>query len=189
MSEEPSSSDVVVSLPRALRSELKEPLGPIFTDTERLLESAGEPLIAVGDVVTFHLESAGVTPDVALVDGLTKRDTVPPEIRDAVSDDARHVSVTNPAATLTEDLLTALTESIRADEATVLLVDGEEDLAALPAVLAAPEGASIVYGQPDEGMVLVTVTDERQESVAALLAKMDGDTERLFSIVDRSANI
>lgn len=185
MSEEPGSSDdVVVSLPRALRSELKVPLGAIFTDTETLLDSAGRPLVAVGDVVTFHLESAGVTPDVALVDGLTKRDAVAPEIRDAVSDDARRVSVTNPAATLTADLLFALAKSIHADEATVLVVDGEEDLAALPAVLAAPEGASVVYGQPDEGMVLVQVTPEVQAQVADLLARMDGDAERLFSLVD-----
>ncbi|SIR48562.1 hypothetical protein SAMN05421858_2453 [Haladaptatus litoreus] len=181
-------TDSVVLLPRALRSELKEPLGPIFTDTERLLESAGSPLVAVGDVVTYHLESVGVTPDVALVDGLTKRDTVEPEIRDAVSDDARHVPVENPAGVLTHDLLSALVGAIAAPEATVLVVDGEEDLAALPAVLAVPEGGSVVYGQPNEGMVLVQVTSAVKEQVADLLSQMDGDTERLFSLVDDGRN-
>ncbi len=176
-------TETVVSLPRALRSELKEPLGPIFTDAETLLESAGSPLVAVGDVVTYHLESVGVTPDVALVDGLTKRDTVEPEIRDAVSDDARHVAVENPAGVLTEDLLSALVSAIDSTAATVLVVEGEEDLAALPAVLAVPEGGSVVYGQPDEGMVLVQVTSDVQEDVADLLARMDGDTGRLFSLV------
>ncbi|WP_458190196.1 GTP-dependent dephospho-CoA kinase family protein [Haladaptatus sp. NG-WS-4] len=178
--------DIVVSLPRALRGELKEPLGPIFTDTETLLDASGRPLVAVGDVVTYHLESVGVTPDVALVDGLTKRDAVTPEIRDAVSDDARHVSVENPAGTLTADLLSTLVESIRAGEETVVGVDGEEDLAALPAVLAAPEGASVVYGQPDEGMVLVRVTPDVQAAVADLLSRMEGDPDRLFSLVSYS---
>jgi len=176
-------SETVVSLPRELRGALKEPLGPIFTDAEILLESTERPLVAVGDVVTYHLESAGVTPDVALVDGITKRDTVAPEIKDAVSEDARHVSVENPAGVLTDDLLTALAESIDANEPTVLVVEGEEDLAALPAVLAVPIGASVVYGQPDEGMVLTNVTPNRQREVADLLARMDGDVERLFSLV------
>ncbi|GAA0225701.1 GTP-dependent dephospho-CoA kinase family protein [Haladaptatus pallidirubidus] len=181
-------TDSVVSLPRTLRSELKKPLGPIFTDAETLLESAGSPLVAVGDVVTYHLESVGVTPDVALVDGLTKRDAVDPEIRDAVSDDAHHVAVENPAGVLTNDLLSALVEAIAAPEPTVLVVDGEEDLAALPAVLAVPAGGTVVYGQPDEGMVLVQVTSAVKEEVADLLSRMDGDTERLFSLVDDDRN-
>nr|WP_256486744.1 MULTISPECIES: GTP-dependent dephospho-CoA kinase family protein [unclassified Haladaptatus] len=166
-----------------MRGELKEPLGPIFTDAETLLESAERPLVAVGDVVTYHLESAGVTPDVALVDGITKRDAVDPEIRDAVSDDARRVPVENPAGVLTDDLLMALADAIEADASTVLVVDGEEDLAALPAVLAVPVGGSVVYGQPNEGMVLTSVTSDLQTDVADLLARMDGDVERLFSLV------
>ncbi|WP_435155451.1 GTP-dependent dephospho-CoA kinase family protein [Haladaptatus sp. DFWS20] len=181
-------TETVVSLPRTLRSELKEPLGPIFTDAETLLDSTGSPLVAVGDVVTYHLESVGVTPDVALVDGLTKRDAVEPEIRDAVSDDARHVTVENPAGVLTDDLLSALVEAIAAPEATVLVVDGEEDLAALPAVLAVPTGGSVIYGQPDEGMVHVQVTPSVQKQVENLLAQMDGDTKRLFSLVGAERN-
>ncbi|GKZ13180.1 GTP-dependent dephospho-CoA kinase family protein [Haladaptatus sp. T7] len=176
-------TETVVSLPRALRGELKEPLGPIFTDAERLLETAETPIVAVGDVVTYHLESAGVTPDVALVDGITKRERVAPEVREAVSDDARRVTVENPAGVLTDDLLTALVAAIEAADPTVLVVEGEEDLAALPAVLAVPTGASVVYGQPDEGMVLARVSPELQAEVADLLARMDGETERLFSLV------
>jgi uncharacterized protein (UPF0218 family) len=47
----------------------------------------------------------------------------------------------------------------------------------------APAGASVVYGQPGEGMVLVTVTDEIHEQMADLLARMDGDTERLHELL------
>jgi GTP-dependent dephospho-CoA kinase len=177
-------SEPVVSLPRALRGEL---LGSIFTDAERLLESADEPLVAVGDVVTYHLESVGVTPDVALVDGITKRERVGPEVRNAVSDDARRITVENPAGVLTDDLLRALVEAVESPAPTVLVVDGEEDLAALPAVLAVPIGASVVYGQPDEGMVLARVTPELQAEVGDLLARMDGETERLFSLLGYDA--
>ncbi len=178
-----AGSDVVVSLPEAMRTELKEPLGPVVTDAERLLADAGDPLVAVGDVVTYHLERAGVTPDVALVDGLTKRETVAPEVEAAVSDDARRVTVTNPAGTLTADLLDALVAAVDAPEKTVIAVSGEEDLAALPAVLAVPEGASVVYGQPDEGMVHVRVDEDARAAVRDILSRMDGDPDRLFDVL------
>ena len=71
---------------------------------------------------------------------------------------------------------------VDADEPRVLLVDGEEDLATLPAVLAAPDGASVVYGQPGEGMVLVTVTDAVRERFDALVDRLDGDPDRLRAL-------
>ncbi|MFB6180155.1 MAG: GTP-dependent dephospho-CoA kinase family protein [Halorientalis sp.] len=182
----PADGDgVVVELQAALRSELKDPVGPIFTDAERLLADAGEPIVAVGDIVTYHLMTADRTPDVALVDGRTKRSAVEDHIQDAISDDAfdetRHVS--NPPATLSEALLTALAEALGAagDHSTIIVVDGEEDLAALPAVVAAPTGASVVYGQPNEGMVLVTCEGDPVEQMRELLSRMDGDTERLWA--------
>ena len=180
-------SDALVTLPDAMRGELKEPMGPIFTDAERLLADAGDgPLIAVGDVVTYHLERAGVAPDVAVVDGLTKREEVTDDVAEGVArlgGEAREVHVANPAAAISRDLAEALREVIADPEPTVLVVDGEEDLVTLPAIAAAPLGASVVYGQPDEGMVLAAVTEESKERTRDLLARMDGDPETLFAIL------
>ncbi len=64
-----------------------------------------------------------------------------------------------------------------------MLVDGEEDLA-LPAIVAAPEGASVVYGQPDEGMVHVRVTAEAKAEMRTLLDRFDGDTERFWRLLE-----
>jgi uncharacterized protein (UPF0218 family) len=94
------------------------------------------------------------------------------------------VTVENPAGTLTEELLDALVAAIDAPAETVLVVEGEEDLAALPAVVAAPDGASVVYGQPDEGMVHVLVDEDVRADALALLERMDGDAERL-DVLDR----
>jgi len=176
------SADVVVTLQQSLRGELKEPFGPLYTDAEALLTDATDPLVAVGDIVTYHLVRAGEVPDVALVDGHTKRSAVEDHVQEAIDSGVfdREVRVSNPPATLSADLLTALREAIDADGSTVVVVDGEEDLAALPAIVAAPAGASVVYGQPDEGMVLVTCDPETVEAVRDLLARMDGDTDRLW---------
>jgi uncharacterized protein (UPF0218 family) len=52
-------------------------------------------------------------------------------------------------------------------------------LGAIPAVLYAPYGSVVLYGQPDEGVVLIKVTPECKRRCAQILAKMevvrDGD--------------
>ncbi|WP_198662028.1 GTP-dependent dephospho-CoA kinase family protein [Halorussus litoreus] len=182
-------TEILVELPEELRAEMREPMGPIFTDAEQLLAEAGDPLIAVGDVVTYHLERAGVAPDVAVVDGLTKREEVADEVAAGVArlgGEAREVHVENPAGTVTREMARALREALAAPEPTVVVVDGEEDLVTLPAVVAAPLGASAVYGQPDEGMVHTAVTEESKAAMRDLLSRMDGDPDALFEMLDAS---
>ena len=174
-------SDVVLELPSSLRGELKEPLGRIYTDTAALLADAGDPIIAVGDMVTYHLVEGGRVPDLALVDERTKRSAVDEDVTAAIGGFDRELAVTNPAATLTAALLDALRDGLDGDGTTLVDVDGEEDLATLPVVLAAPAGASVVYGQPDEGMVLVDCDDTARERARDLLERMDGDTERAIA--------
>ncbi|PCR92347.1 GTP-dependent dephospho-CoA kinase family protein [Natrinema ejinorense] len=175
--------DQLLVLPDELRDELKEPMGPIETDADRLLEAVDGPLIAVGDVVTYHLLQAGRRPDVALVDGRTKRSAVDEEIREAVTSGAS-IEVRNPPAELSAPVVRALRRALSTAEPTTVLVDGEEDLVALPAIAAAPEGASVVYGQPDEGMVHVVVTDDDRTAMRELLERFEGDTERFWTLLD-----
>jgi uncharacterized protein (UPF0218 family) len=173
----------VARLPDDLRSELREPLGPVFTDADDLLADAGSPLIAVGDVVTYHLAQAGRPPDVAVVDGRTEREAVDEEIREGLPNLDRRVEVANEPATLSADLVGALVDAVRSGDRTLVEVDGEEDLAALPAIVAAPDGATVVYGQPGEGMVGVTVTSEVRAEVRALLERME-TTDQLWRLLD-----
>lgn len=175
------TGDVVVRLPKELRGELKEPFGPVYTDAEELLADAGGPLVAVGDVVTFHLEATGREPDVMVVDEMTKRSAVDESIRKELGEP--DVVVENPAGTLTEELLVALRDAIDANGPTRILVEGEEDLVALPAICLVPMGGSVVYGQPDEGMVLVRVDDKIQSRIRSIIERMDGDPNQLFSIL------
>ncbi|WP_254840018.1 GTP-dependent dephospho-CoA kinase family protein [Natronomonas marina] len=176
-------AEVVLELPDSLRGELKEPLGPVYTDAEVLYGDATAPIVAVGDIVTYHLLEAGHRPDVALVDGKTKRERVEREILDAIDGFDHRIEVENPPATLTEELLSALVDAVGREGSVVITVRGEEDLAALPAVVAAPDGASVVYGQPDEGMVLASVDEELRVRCRELLAAMDGDYDRLSAIL------
>lgn len=178
----------MLTLPTDLRESLKDPLGPVFTDADELVASVSGPLVAVGDVVTYHLLRAERPPDVALVDWVTEREPVDDAVAsalDAFAADAatRRVDVENPAATLTDDLLAAIRNAVDSDERTLLVVDGEEDLATLPVVVAAPTGASVVYGQPGAGMVHVEVTEATRRRCRDLLAAMDGDVDAALALL------
>jgi hypothetical protein len=171
----------VLSLPPALREAFKEPFGPVYTDAEGLLADAGRPVLAVGDVVTHHLRTAGHAPHLAVVDGRTEREAAPDAVRASIPDP--DVTVENPAATLSRDLLVALRDAVAGAGPTTVAVDGEEDLAALPALYCCPDGGCVVYGQPGEGMVLADAAANR-ERVRDLLSRMDGDVTGALALLD-----
>lgn len=178
-------AEVVLRLPEDLRDAFKDPLGPIETDAERLAGDVSGPLIAIGDVVTYHFERIGHTPDVAVVDGLTERESVASEVADVLdASEARRIAATNPAAALSASMLRALVEAVDADDPVAIDVDGEEDLVALPAIVLAPEGASVVYGQPGEGMVLVGVYPGVRERARDWLERMATDEPRLRALFE-----
>ena len=173
----------MLSLPSTLRSAFKQPFGPVYTDAAALLEDAGRPVIAVGDVVTHHLVGAGHNPAAAVVDGRTEREPVGEEVHRTLSDlpgtdpdsPGRRTEVANPPGTLVEPLLAALADAVADPDPVTVAVDGEEDLATLPAVLVTPTGGTVVYGQPGEGMVRVAVTPETKAEMRSLLERFDGD--------------
>jgi uncharacterized protein (UPF0218 family) len=173
-----AEADIVLRVPPALRDALREPLGPVTTDVAAALADAGTPLVTVGDIVTHRAEVAGSVPQVAVIDGRTQRGAVEPEVSEAIGDGRRTLAAVNPAGTLSASLLRSLRQALEGEPA-VVTVDGEEDLATLPAILAAPDGASVWYGQPGEGMVDVTVDDATRERARGLLDRMDGDQGRL----------
>jgi len=176
----------VATLPETERKAFKEPLGPIFTEADDLLADAGEPIIAVGDVVTYHLVRAGVTPHLTLVDGLTERQAVAEEIGRGMPAVDRVETVESAAGTISAPLVEALVAGLDRDEPTLVRVDGEEDLATLPAILVAPDGASVVYGHPGQGMARVDVTPEVREQVRVLCGRLDTEP-RFWDLVGLDA--
>jgi len=195
-------TDPLLTLPESLRDAFKEPLGPVTTDAEALLKAVDETrerrgsadegparLVAVGDVVTYHLREAGRVPDVALVDGKTEREAVREEVETALAaTEERRVPVENPAAALSAALLDALAEALAASDPVTIEVTGEEDLAALPAMIAAPLGSTVVYGQPGEGMVRVAVTPEARRRARELFEGLTGDTAAAYDALGVASN-
>jgi uncharacterized protein (UPF0218 family) len=78
------------------------------------------------------------------------------------------INVKNPAGTLTDELIQALTYAVLHPPVTIN-VDGEEDLAVIPLILAAPLGAIVLYGQPHKGVVMRTVNRKAQQTAQHFL--------------------
>lgn len=161
----------MLKLPDEVRPLLKHPLGQLFssvtTAIEYLQQLRPTRLIAVGDIVTAELLEAGLKLDVAVVDFVVMRSPVDKKIRRTIDlFDAKIVRVKNPAGTITQELRAVLDE---AKPPLKIIVDGEEDLATLPAVLSAPLGSVVVYGQPYKGVVIVEVTESTRREFEALL--------------------
>jgi GTP-dependent dephospho-CoA kinase len=159
---------------------MKKPLGTLYVgkgrDTiEKFVGELVSPtkLISVGDVTTFHLLEAGITPDICIVDDRTKRKPVSSDVsarnRDAVYEE---VSVDNPAGIITDELIKTLSEAFASEKPLRIFVRGEEDLATLPVILMAPLDSVVLYGQPDEGVVFVKVTEEKKGEIRALFEKL-----------------
>jgi len=167
-------------LPDELRSSLKDPLGRLYRgDGLECVQAMKDTLApaakiaAVGDMTAFYLLKSSIVPDLLVVDNKTKRMPVSDDVvRKLDHDSYRTVRVENPAATLTKDLMERIRDSLQGDERIKIIVDGEEDLATLPAILYAPLGSVVVYGQPNEGSVLVDVTAEKKLHIEELMKRM-----------------
>ena len=166
-------SEPILLLPDEVRPCLKRPLGQLFpgirTAADHLRKLRPARLITVGDIVTVGFLAAGVKPDIAVVDFTVMRAPATEKIKRLVdSFDARIVRVKNPAGTITPELRGALKT---AKPPVKLIIEGEEDLATIPAVLSAPRGSAVVYGQPNEGVVLIEVTEAKRREFQELLKK------------------
>jgi uncharacterized protein (UPF0218 family) len=181
-----------IHLPAELRPLFRKTFGVLYTGTgddtiRKLSKDLGSPtkLISVGDVTTFHLLNSNIIPDILIVDDRTKRG--PASARVVVG--TKHtgfseIFVDNPPGVITEDLINVVHDAIRSKDHVRIFVRGEEDLAALPAILLAPEGSVVLYGQPDEGVVLVKITKSKKEEILDLLDKMIHGQEDRNNLID-----
>ncbi|MFA4826440.1 MAG: GTP-dependent dephospho-CoA kinase family protein [Methanoregula sp.] len=155
----------MLTLPEEHRKLFKDPFGELHQSIEEIIPLlTNSTVYAVGDVVTHNLQRKGITPAIAVIDGHTMRSPCSrlPALR------GECINVKNPAGTLTDELIRALTYAVLHPPVTIN-VDGEEDLAVIPLILAAPLGAIVLYGQPNKGVVMRTVNREAQQTARHFL--------------------
>ncbi|WKT57847.1 GTP-dependent dephospho-CoA kinase family protein [Candidatus Nitrosotenuis chungbukensis] len=161
-----------MKLPESLREQLKTPLGVLLRDTskENILHHIpkGSFIITVGDATTEKILSFGMIPSLSIVDGFEKR-----QKRDIPSGGVTKMSCDNPAGQITAQSIDTIRNALKSKLPVQIMVSGEEDLLVLPVCVHAPQNSVVLYGQPNEGLVIVKVTQEIRNKTQQLLNLMN----------------
>ena len=165
-----------MKLPENLRDQLKIPLGDLIKEEnvnkENILTKIGsEPIvITVGDRTTENMINLGIMPQIQIVDGLEKRNQrlVPKD--DTIN---TNLSCKNPPGEITEESTQVIQKAFSCKLPVRIIVDGEEDLLVLPVCILAPENSVVMYGQPNEGLVIIHITPEIRAKVQKILDAMN----------------
>ena len=163
----PSQSDLV---------RLKTPLGKLITGSPietmpklkvHVQKTKPSKVTTVGDVVSRETLAAGIPVNLRIVDQMTLRKPISQiEIKAE-----RTYRVSNPAGVITKEAWDTIKQAVLDKEA-VIYVEGEEDLLAIPAILESPDKAIVVYGQPSQGVVVVTTSPDLKMEVRKMVNRM-----------------
>ena len=165
-----------MQLPDDLRDQLKKPLGNLISDNDPNREniikknSAESIIITVGDRTTENMLQLGLKPQIQIIDGLEKRTQ-----RIAPADDTVNtkLSCKNPPGEVTEESMQVIQKAFSCEPPVRIVVDGEEDLLVIPVCILAPENSVVMYGQPNEGLVIVQITPDIRAKVQKILDTMN----------------
>jgi hypothetical protein len=161
-----------------LRVKFKEPFGQLirgsFFETmskmkKMIREEKPTMVISVGDIVSRNLHENKMNPQLSITDNRKMRKRIKPRVLAGKN----IVYVKNPQGTITKEAIKAIKEALsKNDEQIQIIVDGEEDLLTIVAVLLAPENSLVVYGQPYMGVVVVRATPEKKTEAKKILNAM-----------------
>lgn len=158
-------------------SKFKEPFGKLiqgsYAETMNKLEAIIKKekpttIISVGDTVSRNLHKHHIIPQLAVTDNRSMRRKLQPKIFPAKN----LIQVKNPQGKITHEATTAIQTALEANTHTHILVEGEEDLLTLIAVLYAEENSLVIYGQPRKGIVVVKITAAKRAEAQEILKSM-----------------
>mgnify|MGYP006226648073 CR=1 FL=1 len=156
-----------------MAEELKTTNSEIYAKAPSFLDQS-DYIATVGDICTIKIIEEIRVPNLMIIDYKTKRNIDLDEAQTKIieSINCHSVNVRNEAGTITDELINAIEKAIYSKKTTKIIVDGEEDLATLPAIKLCENGAKVIYGMPDKGMVVVDVNQQTKERANRLLERM-----------------
>lgn len=169
-----------LKMPEELRPKLAEGPkkifageNPIKTVEEALNKTTCDYVIAVGDVICYTLIKAGKTPNICVIDRKTQRKEV--NVGIDPSKFSKTYQVKNPAGHITleaiKTLNKALKEAVEENLKVLIVIDGEEDLLALPLIKEAPNKTCVFLGMPNVGVGVVEVNQQERKNAEETLSK------------------
>jgi uncharacterized protein (UPF0218 family) len=153
--------------------ELKDTEHEIYVDAPEFLKKS-DYIATVGDICTIKIFEQIREPNLAIVDLKTKRNTLlnSKQLEIIKNIGIHNIEVENPAGTISKSLWKAIQSTFSKKKNTKIIAKGEEDLATLAVISMAPEGAKVIYGMPDRGMVVVDVNQQTKKRANNFLKRM-----------------
>lgn len=165
-----------MKLPDSLREQLKTPMGILLPEKDATKSNIVSNItknsfvITVGDRTTEKMVDFDLIPSLQIIDSQEKR--VKRELPKAAYI-ATDLTCDNPAAEITENSIETIQKAFLSETPVRLMVNGEEDLLVIPVCIYAPENSVVLYGQPNEGLVIVQITPEIRNKAQRLLDSME----------------
>ncbi len=161
-------SEIIFKFPENIKNILKKPIGTLYKNVEDAINLCrNKNIVCVGDVVFLNLIRRGILPKLAIIDFKTKR-IKKIEIEEEILKKFKVFYAKNPPSTLTKDIYEKISNALSYKHS-LIIVDGEEDLTVIACLLICDESYVILYGQPDEGVVLVKINEETLEKISFIL--------------------
>jgi pantetheine-phosphate adenylyltransferase len=185
---QPFLRDPVFTATPLVRDELAEPMGDVIGGIEEDITHAAEMVkqrlkqdnppvvIAVGDIVTRSLHMVEVDPQISVIDNRTRRTEIEEHYKSPFQTQT-HGPFRNEAGTISSAFVTTVYEHL-SELAThnihrQYVIQGEEDLLGLPMMLLAPLESVVLYGQYEQGIVYVCITEEVKSFCWSMLKQFE----------------
>lgn len=173
-----------VSIPPDILKELKKPLGKLILDSDitekkirKEIDGLNRKIITIGDRSTERFISFDIFPNLAIIDGVERRQDKSSTLHDKLNDlkakGMTRISCINPAGSITHEAVTKIKFALSVEKNFVLQVVGEEDLLTLPVCYFAPRNSVVCYGQPLKGLVIIKVNDSIRRKAKELMKSIN----------------
>ncbi|MDC0194246.1 GTP-dependent dephospho-CoA kinase family protein [Candidatus Nitrosopelagicus sp.] len=155
---------------------MKTPFGRLILETDPNQEEiiretyANSLIITVGDATTEKLLKMGLIPFLQIIDGQEKR------IKRNVPESElikTYLDCQNSPGEISQKSISIIRDAFDSKPPIRITVNGEEDLLVIPVCLHAPENCVVMYGQPNEGLVIVHINHEIKEKVQKIVNSMN----------------
>lgn len=169
--------ELLIIFPEEIKKELKKPLGKLINKNEELINEIKENInkksliIIVGDYTSRILYEKGIYANLYIVDSKIERKPIEKFIINSYT----KIYAYNQAGTISSSAINAIKKAFKLiskeKKKVIIYIDGEEDLLTLLAIKFAPKNSIVIYGQPNEGSVIIEATNERKKFINKFFKK------------------
>ena len=158
---------------------LKEPFGVLIKEEQVNKEilfpfiSKSYKVVTVGDTTTENLLKFGYMPNLSIIDNKEKRIL---KNKNVEFDVDKKFYFNNRPGEINDEVMELIKKITMMNFNRIqIIINGEEDLLALPLFIHSPNNWTVFYGQPNEGLVIVEINNVVRKKAESIFNKVFSD--------------